>query len=296
MAQPVIGYIGFGDMGRAMTLKMLADGVSLRMWGRNPAKLVDAVGAGAELVESPADLMRTCDIVVTCVTDTHAVEQVVFGPGGLAEGATPGKLFVDCSTIHPLRSREMAERLKRETGMNWADAPVSGGSKAAARGDLIVFVGGDESEIERVRAVLAPVSGKLTYMGSWGSGQAAKTCNQMIIGGTVAVVAEALNFARNFGVSVGDLPGALEGGWADSAVLRDHARRMIGARFVSTNTARIMQKDVDIACDMGRLTDSPMPVTALVSSLYRMVIANGDEQAGQIGLITLYANGPLEGE
>jgi 3-hydroxyisobutyrate dehydrogenase len=294
MTKPAIGYIGFGDMGRAMVMKMLADGVALSVWGRDPAKLADAVAAGAVLADSAADLMRRCDLVITCVTDTEAVEAVVFGSGGLAEGADPAKLLVDCSTIHPLRSRGMAARLLDETGMRWVDAPVSGGSRAASRGEVIVLAGGEAADVEKVRAALAPVSSKLTHMGPSGSGQAAKTCNQMIIGGTVAVVAEALNFASRFGVSVSDMPDALSGGWADSSVLRDHARRMIEAQFISTNTARIMQKDIDIACDMGRLTDSPMPVTALVSTLYRMVIANGHADAGQIGLIKLYTDEPLD--
>ncbi len=294
MTAPAIGYIGFGDMGRAMVMKMLSDGVPLTLWGRDPAKLADAIAAGAALADSAADLMRRCDLVITCVTDTDAVETVVFGPGGVAEGADPAKLLVDCSTIHPLRSREMAARLKDETGMAWVDAPVSGGSRAAAKGDVIVLAGGEAVDVEKARAALAPVSSKLTHMGPSGSGQAGKTCNQMIIGGTVAVVAEALNFAHRFGARVEDLPDALSGGWADSAVLQDHARRMIADKVVSTNTARIMQKDIDIACDMGRATDSPMPVTALVSALYRMVIANGHEKNGQIGLMKLYADGPLD--
>ncbi len=131
-------------------------------------------------------------------------------------------------------------------------------------------------------------------MGPNGAGQASKTCNQMIIGGTVAVVAEALNFAANFGVQASRLPDCLTGGWADSAVLQDHARRMVAQDFATDNAAAIMMKDMNIARDMGRETGSPMPVTALTAELYRLLIAMGQEDKGQIGLIRLYTDKVLD--
>jgi 3-hydroxyisobutyrate dehydrogenase-like beta-hydroxyacid dehydrogenase len=132
-------------------------------------------------------------------------------------------------------------------------------------------------------------------LGGPGSGQAAKIANQMIIGATVAVVAEALNYTANFGVDASRLPDALAGGWADSAVLQHHARRMAAADYAGGVDARIMAKDMDIACDLGRLTGSPMPVSALVQQLYRQLIANGDAERGQIGLMWLYRQQPVTG-
>src|SRR5690606_4354135 len=127
----------------------------------------------------------------------------------------------------------------------------------------------------RVAPLIEHYSRRITHLGGPGSGQAAKTVNQMLIGASVAAVAEALNFAARFGVEAGRLPDALAGGWADSAVLQNHARRMAAADYAGDVDARIMAKDLDIACDMGRLTTAPMPVTALVQQLYRQLIAGG---------------------
>jgi len=130
-------------------------------------------------------------------------------------------------------------------------------------------------------------------MGEVGAGQATKIANQMMIGGNVAVAAEALNYAANFGVAASMLPDALAGGWADSAVLQHHARRMAAADYRLEVDAKIMAKDIDIACDMGRETGSPMPITATVQQLYRRLIANGDADKGQSGLMWLYKKAPL---
>jgi len=287
------GFIGLGALGGAIATRLQQHGMPLVIWGRNPTKLTPWIQAGATLVESPAAVARQCDVVITCVTDTAAIEEVVLGAHGIAEGGSSTGIVVDHSTIHPLATRAMAQRLREACGMPWVDAPVTGGVIAAEAGRLVIMAGGAAANVDAVRPLLANYSQRVTYMGENGAGQAAKIANQMIIGGNIAVVAEALNYVANFGVSAPMLPDALAGGWADSAVLQHHARHMAAANYAKEVNAKIMVKDIDIACDMGRETGSPMPVTALVQQLYRQLIANGDADKGQSGLMWLYKKTPL---
>ena len=288
-----IGFVGLGALGGAIATRLQQAGHPLVVWGRQAARVQPWLAAGARRVDSAAEVAAECEITITCVTDTAAMEEVVFGPTGLVVGGRPSTILVDHSTIHPLATRSMALRLREGCGMQWVDAPVTGGVIAAEQGRLVVMAGGAAADIARITPILTHYSQRITHMGENGAGQAAKIANQMIIGGNVAVVAEALNYAANFGVSAPMLPDALAGGWADSAVLQHHARRMAAADYSSEVNARIMVKDIDIACDMGRETGSPMPVTALVQQLYRHLIANGDANKGQSGLMWLYKKTPL---
>jgi 3-hydroxyisobutyrate dehydrogenase-like beta-hydroxyacid dehydrogenase len=153
------------------------------------------------------------------------------------------------------------------------------------------MAGGTDAGITRAQSVTAAYAKRFAHMGPVGAGQASKVCNQMIIGATVAVWAEALNFAQQFGVTAADLPDCLAGGWADSAVAQDHAKRM--ARLApDTVGAGLMQKDMDAALDMARITGAPMPLTAQVAELYRLVAAQTGE-SGQASLIRLYTDEPF---
>jgi 3-hydroxyisobutyrate dehydrogenase len=293
LGAPTIGFIGLGTMGLPMTLNLLAKGHRVAIWGRRRERLQQAAAAGATLADSAASLAGAADVIALCVTDTEAVEAVIFGPGGVAAGGAPGKLIVDHSTIHPLKTREFATRLREKRGMGWVDAPVSGGETGAKAGTLIVMAGGDEGDVARAEPVMRAYASRITRMGPVGAGQATKVCNQMIIGAEVAAIAEALRFAHDFGVEARRLPDCLAGGWADSKVLQDHGRRMAAADYARAGDAHIMLKDMGIACDMGRSTKTPMPVAGLVASLYALLIAQGHSDKGQIGLMRLYADGPL---
>lgn len=288
-----LGFIGLGALGSVIAHRLMDAGHPITVWGRRPEILATWQAAGATVASSPAELAQNCALVFLCVTDTAAVEEVVFGENGIARHAQPGGILIDHSTIHPLATRDFAARLRTQTAMNWIDAPVTGGVIAAREGRLVVMAGGEAVDLDRARPYLSAYSARVTHMGGNGAGQATKIANQMIIGANVAVVAEALNYAANFGVSAPLLPDALAGGWADSAVLQNHARRMAAADYAGDVNARIMVKDLDIATDMGRETGSPLPVTALVQQMYRHLIANGDADKGQIGLMWLYKQSAL---
>lgn len=292
--QPVerIGFIGLGDIGSPMAMRIVAAGRwPVTVHNRTPDKTSAAVGAGAVAASTPADVARRSDIVFVCVTDGAAVEQVVFGPGGVMEGAHSAMMVVDLSTIHPLKAQEMAARSRREHDVAWVDAPVSGGSIGARAGTLAVMAGGAAADVERVRPVLMSFAARVTHMGDSGCGMATKACNQMINCGTAAVVAEALNLAHRFGVDAAKLPQALAGGFADSTVLQTFGPRMVSQTF--RGDTRVTLKDINIVLDLGRLTDSAMPITGVVASFYRMLASRGLTHDGFSGVMRMYAEGPL---
>ena len=293
MAKERLGFIGLGTMGMPMALNMLKGGYELTVWGRTREKLQKALDAGAIWAESPRAVAERSDIVCLCVWDGKAVEEVVFGPNGVAAGGAKGKLLVDHSTIQPEEARALAARLVQYNGMRWLDAPVSGGNTGAEAGTLVVMAGGREVDIERYRPAILTTAQRITPMGPTGSGQATKIVNQMLIAAEVAVVAEALGFASKHGLICKNLPDALKGGWADSAVLQDHARRMIAAKYPNQGGQVLMLKDIGIAEEMGKKVGAAMPVTNLVANLYRKLQAQGDGGKGQIGLMWLYAQKPL---
>lgn len=288
-----IGFIGLGALGGAIAARVLDAGLSLSVWARNQSRVENFIERGAIWHASPASLVAAADIVVLCVSDTEAVESVCFAADGLAAAAPSTRIVVDHSTIHPHATRTIAERLHRANGLRWLDVPVTGGVPAAKAGTLVAMAGGDAASLNEVQGLLQHYTQRVTHMGPVGSGQASKIANQMLIGAQVAAVAEALNYAANAGVDAASLPDALAGGWADSAVLQHHARLMAAAQYSDNINARIMAKDLDIACDLGRLTDSPMPMTAQSLQMYRQLIANGDENKGQIGLMWLYRQDSL---
>lgn len=178
-----VGYIGIGLMGRPMVIRLLKAGFQVAIWGRNPAKLQGIVAAGAILLDSAADVASRSDIIILCVADTAAVQAVVDGERGLAIGLCAGKIVVDMSTIDATVTRRLAERLRRETGAGWIDAPVSGGPPGAEAGTLAVMAGGDAAEFERSKAVVNHLAGRYTLMGPVGAGQTTKMINQVIVGG-----------------------------------------------------------------------------------------------------------------
>lgn len=293
MTHPAIGFIGLGTMGGAMCRHVIEADFPVTVWARSQDRGASHLDDGAGWATSAKDLATSSDIIILCVSNDGAVEDLVFGQNGVASGEVFGKTLVDHSTIHPENTRKWAARLSDEAGMCWIDAPVSGGPGGAARGELVIMAGGKIGDFETIRPVLETYSKQATLMGPVGAGQATKVCNQLIIGAEICAIAEALNFAARFGMNASGLADALQGGWADSPVLQDHGRRMAAADYSDPADASMMMKDMDIACDMGRTTESPMPVSDIVQSLYRRAIEEGHMDGGQIAPMRLYSKTPL---
>jgi 3-hydroxyisobutyrate dehydrogenase len=283
-----LGFIGFGLMGTAIAERLLGAGYPLTVWNRSPEKLAHAVAAGATAAPNPAGVARAADIVFVCVTDDAAVEDVVFGAGGVAEAGAPDKLIVDCSTIRPAASRELAKRLELATGTRWIDAPVTGGKTGAEAGRLVIMAGGDEADIERVRPVMAAISQSFVRMGPQGAGLVTKLCNQVVNACNKVVLSEMLLLARGGGIDGARLPAVLQGGSADSMQLQREVPRMVERDFDKPHgTARTILKDLDIIREFAQLSDTPMPVTALVNELYRLHVARGNGERDSISIFDL---------
>lgn len=292
-AAPVhrVGFAGLGALGAPMAERIRAAGYELHVWNRSAGKAAPLIAAGACGAPSPAVLAQRVELLCICVTDEQAVQQLLFGDDGLASAPVPGLIVADHSTIAPLATRRIAARAASEAGIAWVDAPVSGGPPGARQGTLAVFAGGDAPDVERARPVLMRFAGKLTHLGAVGSGQAAKVCNQMISFGTCAVMAEALHLAARMGLDVARLPEAVEGGLADSAVLRHYAPQMLGGDL--RGNSRNALKDIEIALELGRESTTAMPMTALLASLHRLVVAQGHTALGMGGPLRLYTGDPL---
>ena len=186
-----IGFIGLGLMGTPIALKMLDAGYRVTVWGRSEEKLQPALEKGAVAAASARAVAEASDVVFLCVTDTNAVEAVVFGADGIAQGGGAGKVLVDHSSIKPEATRSFATRLREQCDMSWIDAPVSGGPAGVERGTLVVMAGGDEGFHAKVCDIVSSYAARFTLMGPTGAGQATKLVNQTLVAVHVAIVAEA---------------------------------------------------------------------------------------------------------
>ncbi|OAN90509.1 NAD(P)-dependent oxidoreductase [Sulfitobacter geojensis] len=285
---PTLGYIGTGLMGAPMSARLLDAGFALTVWNRTAAKAEPLVGKGAALGDNPSDVAAKSDIVFMCLTDTKAVQEAVFGENGVAQGARKGAVLVDFSSIQPEATREMSARLLAETGMAWIDAPVSGGVPGAEAGTLAIMAGGDAAAFAKVETVVLKMAAKFTLMGPSGAGQTTKLCNQVIVGCTMAVLAEAARLATNAGVDATRLPEALEGGFADSKPLQIFLPRMVNAQHEPPlGHVYTMLKDLDSVTDLARSCTSPVPFTAMAAEQFRLLSARGGNEADALEIFKL---------
>lgn len=270
-ALPALAFAGIGLMGLPMTRRLLAAGYPLTLWNRTPDKCAPLLELGAHRVENPAELCRDASVVMLCLANTEVVREVVFGPGGIVEGARPGQLLVDFSSLEPAATREMAAELEARTGMRWVDAPVSGGTPGAEAGTLAIMAGGREEDVERVRPVLAHLGQRLTRMGEVGAGQVTKVCNQMIVDCNALVIAEVVALAERAGVDASLIAPALAGGFADSKPLQILAPQMAASQFEPIKWhVRTLLKDLDTAVKLSREQGSATPMSGLAAQLMRL--------------------------
>jgi len=285
--KPNLGFIGLGLMGRPMCLRLLAAGFRLSVWNRSAAKLAPVVAAGASAVAFPGEVARAADIIMMCVTDQRAAEEVLFGTNGVAEGGAPGKLVVDFSSIAPASARAFALRLEA-IGMGLVDAPVSGGTAGAEKGTLAVMAGGRVEHVERVRPVLMHLAQRVTRMGASGAGQVTKLCNQVIVGSLLPLIAEALRLAEAAGVDARGIPAALKGGFADSGPLQIFGARMATRTFEPPlAAAAVLLKDLENAVALARELGLSLPMASGAAERYRLLAAQGKAESDPARLVDL---------
>ncbi|MDO6682709.1 NAD(P)-dependent oxidoreductase [Oceanobacter sp. 5_MG-2023] len=284
-----IGFVGLGLMGTPMVLRLLQAGYSVRVWNRTPEKMATVVAAGAQQATSVAELTQQCDVLMVCVTNTSAVRDIVFGPQGVTATGRQGQVLVDFSSIAPQATREMATELSSCCGINWVDAPVSGGVVGAEQGTLAMMAGGDGAVIDQLRPVLAVLSRQLTHMGATGTGQVAKICNQMLVSCNVLVMAEVFALAEQAGVQTSLLPQALQGGFADTTPLQLTGPKMAVRDFDNIKwRVNTLLKDMNMASDLAQSLGSAVPMAGLGVELLRQHAGRGFGEQDPATLIHLY--------
>lgn len=285
---PALAFAGIGLMGLPMTRRLLAAGYPLTLWNRTSDKCTALLEQGAHRVETPAELCRDANVVMLCLANTEVVREVVFGPGGIIEGARPGQLLVDFSSLEPAATRQMAAELEARTGMRWVDAPVSGGTPGAEAGTLAIMAGGRAEDVERVRPVLAHLGQRLTRMGEVGAGQVTKVCNQMIVACNALVIAEVVALAERAGVDASLIAPALAGGFADSKPLQILAPQMAASQFEPIKWhVRTLLKDLDTAVKLSREQGSATPMSGLAAQLMRLHGSQGNLERDPATLVEL---------
>ena len=283
-----VGFIGLGLMGRPMAKNLLKAGYPLVVHSRSPAPVDDLVAAGALRASSPAEVARRATRIFTMVPDSPDVELVLEGPDGVFSAMQPGTILIDTSTIAPGTARRLAVRAT-SLGATMLDAPVSGGEIGAVGGTLSIMVGGEEAAFDAVRPLLNAMGNpeRVVRIGDSGAGQLCKVCNQMVIGGTLAAVSEALVLARKAGVDPVKVREALLGGFAASRVLEVHGERILTGNYVPGFRAALYAKDYRIAAATIAEHDAPAPVSAVVQQLVESVIAAGRGEDDYSALATV---------
>jgi len=249
-----------------MVRRLLTNGHSVTVWSRRREAIVALTPAGARAGDSPADVASRADIVMTMVTDTKAVEDVVLGDQGIARGVRAGSLVVDHSTIAPDGARWIANALSAQ-GVEMLDAPVSGGSAAAEAGTLAIMIGGSQAGVERVTPILASYAGAVVHIGGSGAGQIAKACNQICTIVNQLGAAEAMLLAERAGVDPGVVKNALMSGFAASRMLDLQAPKMIARDFQGRIESRLHHKDIHIVVEMARALGLELPASAAAAEV-----------------------------
>ncbi|WP_018152035.1 NAD(P)-dependent oxidoreductase [Leeia oryzae] len=271
----IAGYAGLGIMGRPMAANLKAAGIPLAVFARKAASAQSLVDSGATYHATAASLAANCDVLFINVSDTPDVEAVLFGPGGVVEGARPGLVVVDMGTTSPSATRQFAERLAQQK-IDMLDAPVSGGEIGAIQGTLTIMVGGKPAVFEKVKPLFEAMGKTITYVGDHGAGQVAKACNQIVVGGTIVAVAEALLFAEQQGVDGAKVREALLGGFAQSRILDVHGQRMLDDNFKPGFKAKLHQKDMRIVLEEALASNLALPGAAQVLQYLNALVGSGE--------------------
>jgi 3-hydroxyisobutyrate dehydrogenase len=279
-----VGFIGLGIMGRSMAYNIHKGGFEVTVWNRTASKMEEAAKWGAKTAASPKELAEKCDLIITMVGDTPDVMEVVEGENGVLQGAKPGTVLIDMSTISPDATRELAKRAA-EKGVRMLDAPVSGGDVGARNGTLSIMVGGDAEVLEEVRPVLETMGTSIVHCGPSGAGQTVKACNQILCGLNLLGVVEAMALAQKSGVDLEKMLEVTTKGAGGSWALSNLGPRIVRGDLDPGFSVKFQQKDLRIVLSEAERLNLPLVGTAAVQQLLRAVQAHGGNEDGTHALI-----------
>ncbi|MEJ5221027.1 MAG: NAD(P)-dependent oxidoreductase [Tepidiforma sp.] len=284
MAIERVGFIGLGIMGGPMAANLLRAGFALTVWNRTAAKAEPLAELGAAVAGSQAEVASRSEVTFTCVTASRDVEEVVLGPGGVIEGAAPGSIVVDCSTVAPATARLLHARLA-ERGIGFLDAPVSGGDVGAKAGTLAIMVGGEAAVFDRALPALQAIGKTIVHVGPAGAGQVVKLCNQVAGGLNLLAMAEAISLCRRSGVDPAKMLEVVSAGAAGSWMLQHLGPRAVAGDFAPGFMVDLMQKDLGLVLEAAHETHTPLPGTALVRQLFEMLQARDRGRDGTQAIV-----------
>lgn len=287
MRSEKIGFIGLGVMGKPMAMNLLNAGYKLTVWNRTRSKMDDLLAMGASGAESPKEVAEKSDVVITMVSDSSDVEEVVLGPQGIIYGAHEGLVLIDMSTISPTVTQKIAQELNAK-GVKMLDAPVSGGEIGAKQATLSIMVGGPKETFDRCLPILQVLGKKVTHMGSNGMGQITKLCNQIICALNIQAVCEGLMLGAKAGLDLRKLLDVVTAGAASSWMLSNLGPKMIERDMRPGFKIKHQQKDLKLVLSFAAEIGLPLPGTALVQQMLRAVEAEGlGEQGTQAAIVAM---------
>jgi 3-hydroxyisobutyrate dehydrogenase len=269
-----VGFVGLGTMGGPMARNLLRAGFDLCVHNRTRSKEETLAALGASRAPTPGEASVDADVVVTMLPDSPDVEAVTLGPDGIADRAPGGCLVIDMSTIAPDAAREIGARL-RERGIGFVDAPVSGGSEGAEQGALTIMAGGAASDVERARPLFEVLGSRVTHVGPLGAGQATKAVNQVIVGGFYMALAEGIVLGMRSGLDMDAALQAISAGACRSWVLENRSSNMLNDDYPLGFKTSLHLKDLGIALRMAAAAGAELPLSELVASVERKLVADG---------------------
>ena len=269
-----VGYIGLGLMGKSIARNILKAGFPLVVHNRSRAAVEELAAEGAIPAGSPAEVAGQVDVVFTNLPDSPDVERVALGKGGIIEGAQPGLIFVDNSTIKPVTARHIARVLGAQ-GVQCLDAPVSGGDIGARNATLVIMVGGPAEALERVMPVFMAMGKTVTHIGESGTGQIAKAANQIMVAAQMVAMGELLILAKKAGADPLKVVEAIRGGAAQCWTLDVKPPRLFAGNRQPGFKAHMQAKDLNIVMETAREYGSPLPSTAVNAQLFNAMVQNG---------------------
>jgi 3-hydroxyisobutyrate dehydrogenase len=280
----LVGFIGMGIMGQGMARNLLKANFEVSVWNRTPERMEPLIEAGAKGTNSPQDLASQCDVVITCVSDTPDVKEVVLGERGVIHGAKSGTLVVDMSTISPQATREMAAKLE-EKGVHMLDAPISGGSEGAAKGTLTIMIGGEGEQVKRAMPYFEAMGKTITHVGGHGAGQMVKLVNQILVVVNMLAVGEALLFGQAGGLDLQKTLEAVSQGAAGSWMLSNRGPQVLDRDWRPGFTIDLQQKDLRLVLEAADQMGVPLMATNMVFNLYRTLQREGLGAEGNHALV-----------
>ena len=284
MANPTIGFIGLGIMGKPMARNLLKAGYPLVVYNRSRTAVDELSKEGAQPAASSKEVAARSEVIITMLPDSPDVELVYAGEQGIFAGAKAGMLLIDMSSISPVVARKLAGEAEKR-GLDMIDAPVSGGEAGAISATLSIMIGGKATAVERVMPIFQALGKNIVHVGDAGAGQVTKAANQMVVGTTIAIVSEALVLAAKAGVDPAKVRQALLGGFAQSKILEAHGQKMLERNFKPGFRIRLHEKDMKIALATGSEYGVPLMVTSQVAQMMTAMKSMGNGDLDHSGLV-----------